>query len=137
MANRTERLREVGRVTRVVVAILVTLGTGLIGLAAIFSDAGPGETLWQRALLVAGIYMAACAGIGVMFEKHWYLAVFTAWGPVILAAPVLLNILATGWSFRTGAFLFVLCIFPGFALACGFAGAWLRRHELVRHRSDS
>jgi hypothetical protein len=63
-----------------VLAILVTFATGLIGLAAVFSDAGPGEALWRRALLVAGIYMTACAGIGAMFEKHWYLAVFTAWG---------------------------------------------------------
>jgi len=108
-------------------ATAIALITGFIGLAASFSDLGRNETLAERIVPVAVIYFVACFSIGVMFEKQWYLAAFTSWGPVLLLVPALLSKLMTNEPDPYWSFIFALSSVPVFALASGYAGARLRR----------
>jgi hypothetical protein len=109
------------------------LATGWVGLAGLFSDFGPHERLVGRIGVVAAAYVVGCGLIGALVPRRWYVAVSGAWGPVLLSTFMLgavalrLGEPAAAPRAFAGFWLLALVGFPAFALAWGYAGAWLRR----------
>jgi hypothetical protein len=105
----------------------------LLGLAAVFSDLGRGESMTQRFLPIAGIYAIGGLAIGFLFEKQWYRSMHLCWGLAIFVVPILLmRILDGGVYLYWKLFLYPVVVVPGVALTSGFMGALLKRRKLMR-----
>ncbi len=105
---------------RRLLALLAALLAGLVGLALVFTDVGPGRTEAARAWVGGGFYLAAGILVGLLHARggplRW--AAATAWGMVLLGV-VGIWVSATDpasgdWSL---AFLFLLG-----PLACALLG---------------
>ena len=110
---------------RVVVAVLIALAAGFVGLAMLFGDLGPEETMASRAALVAGLHALAGAVIGFVEPGHWKLAGLAAWGAVVLGLGVLLGNLGSGFGEALSGLVLLAPL--AVALAGGYVGRWLRR----------
>ncbi len=71
---------------RRLLALLAALLAGLVGLALVFTDYGPGRTEAARAWVGGGFYLAAGIVVGLLYARgralRW--AVATAWGMILL-----------------------------------------------------
>ena len=65
-------------------AAVVIFLVGVLGLWAAFSDLSPNETLLQRVVVVALVYLLGGSFVGILLPRRWYLAALTAWGPVAI-----------------------------------------------------
>ena len=106
---------------RLTLATIIALATGLVGLAGVVSDLGPGETILRRAAAVIVIDAVAAGLVGWLARKRWPLALLVCWGPSAIA---LLRLLRDGLvePLIVAAGLLVL---PAACLAAGRAGSWL------------
>ncbi|HEX6386934.1 MAG TPA: hypothetical protein VF177_19910 [Anaerolineae bacterium] len=110
---------------RVGVVVGLALVAGFVGLAMLFGDLGPEETLASRAAMVAGLHLVVGVVVGLVEPVHWKLAGLAAWGAVVMALGVLLGNLGRGIEeVLPGLVLFVPL---ALALVGGYAGRWLRR----------
>lgn len=110
---------------RWLISVVLVLVLGVVGLSAVFSDPGPGESMLARAMFVAAAYLLGCGAIGAMLDRHWWFAGLAAWGPVVLGVGSAMA-LARSTSGGPAVPLLVLnvVLFPALALACGLAGRW-------------
>jgi hypothetical protein len=110
---------------RWLISIVLVLVLGVVGLSAVFSDPGPGESMLGRAMFVGGAYLFGCGAIGAMLDRHWWFAGLSAWGPVILGVG---SAMALARATQSGPVVPLLVLnvvlFPALALACGLAGRW-------------
>ena len=111
----------------VVLAVIIALAVGVIGLWAVFSDIGPKDSMAARWLMTSLVYAAGAMAVGFLVPRRWYLALLTAWGPLVLGLIGLTVKLINGrpvpyWRFLALTILGV----PGAALLFGFLGRRVR-----------
>ena len=124
---------QLGRISVVSAFALLVFVIGVLGLSGFFSDLGPGESERERIAFVVGVYVVGGGLLGALLPRRWYLAVLSAWGPLLVSAPGLLVPLSRGqatpyWSY----ILLGLVGAPAVAVAAGFAGSRIR---LALHKS--
>lgn len=109
---------------RVGVVVGLALVAGFVGLAMLFGDLGPEETLASRAAMVGGLHLVVGVVVGFVEPVHWKLAGLAAWGAVAMGLGVLLGNLGRG----IGEVLPGLVLFVPLALALGggYVGSRLR-----------
>ena len=118
--------RDPGALT-VVLAVIIALMIGVIGLWAVFSDIGPKDSIATRWLVTSLVYAAGAMAVGFLVPRRWYLALLTAWGPLVLGLmglavkPVNARPIPY-WRFLALTILGV----PGFALLFGYLGRRVR-----------
>jgi hypothetical protein len=94
-------------------SILLLLITGTIGFFSVILGA-MGAPVARTVVLIA--HVVGCASVGLVLPRRWYLSGFGVWG-LLLAA------FSRHETFPVG----VLVVITLVALACGYAGAWVRR----------
>ncbi|HEX5045323.1 MAG TPA: hypothetical protein VFV75_20680 [Candidatus Polarisedimenticolaceae bacterium] len=112
---------------------LVILATGACGLAGLFTDQSPGESVVLRFALLVLVQVLGAALVGWLVPRWWILAVLTAWGPLLLGGVglyVKLRHDTTMPSLRF--FLLSLVLPPLLALAGGLLGRWWTRRTRSR-----
>lgn len=116
-----------------VAAVAIAL-VGLLGLSAFFSDLGPGETGFRRAVVVAIEYVVGGVVIGWTLRRRWYLAILEAWGPVLLGVAVVFVAFRQGiGEGRLSFLLLLLGVMPLVSIGSGLLGwrlARLGRHSI-------
>jgi hypothetical protein len=106
------------------------------------SDLGPSETVAARVAVVVVVYVIGCGLIGALLPRQWYVAVISAWGPVLISTFMLVALVfrlgepAGAPGAFAGFWLLALIVFPAFAFASGYVGAWLRRRMGGREEAD-
>ncbi len=111
------------RTLNTILAVVVALSVGVLGLWSVFTDIGPHESRTSRWAMTGLVYALGATVVGALVPHRWYLAVLTAWGPLLLGAIGLTAKLATGrpvpyWSFLATTLLGV----PALALLFGYLG---------------
>jgi hypothetical protein len=102
---------------------LVIVATGAFGLGGLFSDRSPGESLALRLALLALVQLLGAALVGLLVPRWWWLALFTAWGPVLLGGVGLYVKLRHQTAFPNVRFLVLSLTFPPLlAVAGGLLG---------------
>lgn len=105
---------------RRLLALLTALLAGLVGLALVFTDYGPGRTEAARAWVGGGFYVAAGLLVGLIHARgralRW--AVVTAWGMVVLG---LVGVWVSATDSASGDWSLALLYLLG-PLACALLG---------------
>ncbi len=78
---------------RAALAALIAILAGIVELAASFSDLGPGESLGVRIAAVGAITILGGLLFALALPRAWVLGVLTSWGPVLLGALLLVQLL--------------------------------------------
>ncbi len=113
---------------RMVLAVIIALLAGLLGLSFVFSDPGPGESLMWRLAEAALLFFFSGVLTGYLYSRSWRLAGLAAWGAVLLALASLLSAAGEGLTGGELVQLLALLLVPlGLALAGGYLGALLFR----------
>ena len=136
-AERMNATRVRGTMT-LVLAVLVALLVGVIGLWSVLADSGPKESRTMRWLMTGVISALGATTVGALVPRRWYLAVITAWGPLFLGAMGLVAKLAHGgpipyWSFLATTLLGL----PALAVLFGYVGRRLRGPQRQQTRRAS
>ena len=106
-------------------ATLVILATGGFGLVGLFSDVPPGASVVLRLLLLTLVQVLGAALVGLLLPRLWFVALLTAWGPVLLGAVGLYVKLRHETAFPRARFLILSLVLPPLlALAGGLLGRW-------------
>lgn len=117
----------VARALTVVLAVIIALMVGVIGLWAVFSDIGPRDSIATRWLITGLVYAAGAMAVGFLVPRRWYLALLTAWGPLVLGLIGLTAKLMNGGPLPYWRFLALTILgVPGFALLFGYLGRRVR-----------
>ena len=106
-------------------AAVVILAFGALGFFGVFSDAPPGQPLTLRLGVLAVAQLTGAGLVGLLLVRQWFLAVLTAWGPLLMGGLGLYVKLRHPGEFPRASFLLVsLCGAPLLALAGGWLGRW-------------
>jgi hypothetical protein len=112
-AMKSRWLDVVGVTFGVLLAIVIGGYVGFVGLSALFSDLGPGESQLSRDLETVAIFGVGGFTVGLLTRSRWYLAGLVAWGGVLLGLGSLLSGSLQGlWSY--GAFSIVCSLGGGY-----------------------
>jgi hypothetical protein len=110
--------------------MLAILATGAYGFVGVFSDRSPGESAVFRMASLALVSVVGAGLVGMLLPRRWYLAVLTAWGPMLMGCLGLYVKVAHPGPFpRVRALAVMLLVWPCVAVAGGFLGMWIARHR--------
>ena len=119
-----------------IAAILIVM-VGIFGLAATFSDLGPGETWAFRIATLLAVCLLGGIGVGLLLNSWWPAAIACAWGPLLWGGLMLLASVRRGvWTGWYITFLDLLVV-PALCLFGGFAGFRLRQRFFAGEQTRS
>lgn len=121
----------------IALATLLALGIGIVGLWAVFTDTGAGDSMLKRLLLTAFIYAVGAAAVGALVPRQWYVSLVAAWGPLALGLLGLLTKLANGGPvpYWQNLALTLLAV-PAVAMLFGYLGARARERATPMSTSE-
>jgi len=115
-----------------VAVILFAAFAGFFGFTLLFSELGPGETFFERILVIGLFYATGGAIIGFFSPSRWMLSLLFSWGAFFMGTG---SLMATILLKLPTAFLTAWFFLPVFVSVLGArAGATLRGKFVYRRQ---